>query len=113
METTHKPLLVLRTKVVIVGDAYVGKTALTQMFHSGGVNYPKNYIMTIGVEFCVRQVNITAPNDPAAAAAAVELFLFDTAGQSIFNKLDQSARYWESASFACVVFDVSSRSSFE
>ena len=30
METTHKPLLVLRSKVVVVGDAHVGKSALVQ-----------------------------------------------------------------------------------
>lgn len=35
----------LRAKVVIVGDACVGKTALVQMLKSGGHDYPKNYIM--------------------------------------------------------------------
>jgi GTPase SAR1 family protein len=45
MEMQHKPLLLLRAKVVVVGDACVGKTAITQMFNSGGHNYPKNYIM--------------------------------------------------------------------
>ena len=48
MASTHKTLTVLRCKVVIVGDAKVGKSALAQMFHSGGHNFPKNYIMTIG-----------------------------------------------------------------
>ena len=27
------------------GDACVGKSALTQVFHSGGPTYPKNYLM--------------------------------------------------------------------
>jgi GTPase SAR1 family protein len=45
IETTHKPIVILRCKVVVVGDACVGKTALTQVFNTGGSSYPKNYIM--------------------------------------------------------------------
>lgn len=36
---------ILRCKVVVVGDGAVGKTAITQMLHSGGQTYPKNYVM--------------------------------------------------------------------
>ena len=68
-------MLNLRCKVVIVGDTAVGKSALTQMFHSGGQRFPKNYFMTIGVDFCVKVVNIPDTD------TAVELYLFDTAGQ--------------------------------
>ena len=53
-----KPTLILRCKVAIVGDAHVGKTALTQMFHSGGQTFQKQYAMTVGVDFCVKVVNI-------------------------------------------------------
>lgn len=45
MESNHKPLLILRCKCVVVGDACVGKTAITQVFNSGGSTYPKNYVM--------------------------------------------------------------------
>lgn len=45
MQTSHKTTLMLRAKVVVVGDACVGKTAVVQMFKSGGHDYPKNYIM--------------------------------------------------------------------
>ena len=45
METSHKTILMLRAKIVIVGDACVGKTAVVQMLKSGGHDYPKNYIM--------------------------------------------------------------------
>ena len=54
METTHKPLLVLRCKVVVVGDSTVGKSALVQMFHSGDSTYPRNYVMTTWVDFSVQ-----------------------------------------------------------
>lgn len=45
MESNHKNLIILRCKVVLVGDACCGKTALTQVFLSGGTDYPKNYMM--------------------------------------------------------------------
>lgn len=45
METTHRTILMLRAKIVVVGDACVGKTALVQMLKSDGHDYPKNYIM--------------------------------------------------------------------
>lgn len=45
MESEHKQLTVLRCKCVVVGDACTGKTALTQVFNSGGNTYPKNYVM--------------------------------------------------------------------
>ncbi|CAM9410934.1 unnamed protein product [Choristocarpus tenellus] len=107
METSHRSTLILRSKVVVVGDACVGKTALMQMLKSGGHDYPKNYIMTIGVDFGVKEIKI--PNTDCM----VELYLFDCAGQSMFNKLEQSAAYYDNAAFVCVVFDVSNRDSFE
>lgn len=36
---------VLRCKVIIVGDAHVGKTAISQVFLNNGQGYPKNYVM--------------------------------------------------------------------
>ncbi|CAM9763328.1 unnamed protein product [Pylaiella littoralis] len=107
MQTTHKTTLMLRAKVVVVGDSWVGKTAVVQMFKSGGHDYPKNYIMTIGVDFGVKQVKIPETN------CVVELFLFDCPGQGVFNKLEQGAAYYENAAFVCLVFDVSNRDSFE
>ena len=62
MESAHRPTVILRCKLVVLGDACVGKTALTQVFHSGGSTYPKNYLMTTGAEFCVKQVVIPHSN---------------------------------------------------
>ncbi len=44
-DSNHKQLTVLRCKTGVVGDACVGKTALTQVAQSGGSTYPKNYMM--------------------------------------------------------------------
>ncbi len=42
---------------------------------------------TIGAEFSVKQIAIPETN------YIVELFLYDCAGQSIFNQLDMSTKY--------------------
>ena len=87
MESSHKQISILRCKVLLVGDACTGKTALTQVFNSGGATYPKNYLMTVGAEFSVKQVPIPETN------TIVELYLFDCAGQSIFNQLEMNTKY--------------------
>lgn len=107
MESNHKPLVILRCKLVIVGDACVGKTALSQVFQTGGKNYPKSYMMTIGAEFGVKQIPIENSN------AIVELYMFDCAGQSIFNQIEMNAKYYENASAVMVVYDVSNMESLQ
>ena len=58
-----------------MGDPAVGKSALTQMFHSNGQRFPKAYNMTCGVDFSAKAVNIPDTEE------AIELHIFDTAGQ--------------------------------
>ncbi|TYZ69388.1 hypothetical protein PybrP1_004737 [[Pythium] brassicae (nom. inval.)] len=105
METTHKSTAILRCKVAVVGDATVGKTALLQVLKSSGHEYPKNY--TSDVELCVKSVPIPDSN------VIVELYLFDCAGQSIFNQLDFGTSHYKGASLAVVVFDVNNKESFK
>lgn len=50
---------VLRCKVAVLGDSRVGKSALCAMFKRHvNKSYPKNYIMTTGVDFTVKKVPI-------------------------------------------------------
>lgn len=81
-----------------VGDPAVGKTALTQMFHSNGQRFPKAYNMTCGVDFSVKAVTI--PNTDTA----VEFHCFDMGGQDIFE--DMMPSYWEGAKAVMLVYDV-------
>ena len=57
---------------------------LISMFHSGGASYPKQYVMTSWVDFRVKQVDI--PD----TSTAVELYLFDCAGDPVFNQVRDS-----------------------
>ena len=81
-----------------MGDPATGKSALTQMFQSGGQRFPKAYNMTCGVDFCVKAVNVPGTEE------AVELHLFDTAGQDVFA--ETMPQYWEGASGVVLVYDV-------
>jgi len=87
-----------RCKVVVAGDPAVGKTALVQMFHSAGQRFPKHYLMTLGVEFCMKAVTLSE------ADTIVEMHLFDTAGQDIYAEMAPS--FWEGAEAVVLVYDV-------
>lgn len=107
MESTHRSILLLRSKVVVVGDAHVGKSALISMFHSGGSSFPKQYVMTTWVDFRVKQVKIPDTN------TVVELYLFDCAGQSIFNQIEANNAHYDNANYVIIVYDVTNQASFE
>jgi Ras-related protein Rab-2A len=87
-----------------IGDPAVGKTALTQMFHSNGQRFPKAYNMTCGVDFCVKAVTVPGTTD------AVEFHCFDVGGQDIFSEMFGS--YCEGTKAVLLVYDVTRRETF-
>ncbi|XP_070580723.1 intraflagellar transport protein 27 homolog [Ptychodera flava] len=95
----------LRAKVITVGDSCCGKSAITQVFHSDGAHFPKSYSMTVGVELCVKAVNIPDTND------SVELYIYDSAGKEVYS--DYVQKFWEHPSVVMVVFDVTNETSFK
>jgi intraflagellar transport protein 27 len=97
-------MVVLRMKIVVVGEATVGKTAFVQMAHSGGVTFPKNYMMTLGCDLCVKEIQIDLNT-------TVEVFLYDVAGQKAYEHL--CAQYLEGATAFLLVYDVSNKTTFE
>ncbi|KAK3705210.1 hypothetical protein QZH41_014004, partial [Actinostola sp. cb2023] len=86
------------------GDSCAGKTALTQVFHSDGTHYPKNYTMTIGAEVAVKTIHIPETTD------SVELYIFDSAGKEVFA--DTVQQYWDNPDLIIVVYDVCNDQSF-
>ena len=87
-------------KVVLVGDAYVGKSTLIHMYahKSLPMTYP-TYIHTIGVDFVSHHQN----ND--------RFILWDTAGLGRFHAI--SMTYIRGSSIVLFVFDVTNRISFQ
>lgn len=113
------PQLVLRSKVIVVGDSYVGKSALTQMFYSSGASYPKNYSMvrrpslsvlirllflslSLSLSLSVSHTRnfqtvgadlLTKKVVIPDSVTQVELFLFDCGGQPILHQREWGTKF--------------------
>ncbi|KAE8300527.1 Intraflagellar transport protein 27-like protein [Larimichthys crocea] len=94
----------LRARCLLVGDAAVGKSALSHMFHSDGTLFQKNYSLTTGVELLMKCVNIPETND------SVELYIIDSAGKQTL--VEACEKMWGELSLLFLVFDLTSEQSF-
>jgi len=97
MSRSHKFIF----KVIVVGDAAVGKTSLMFRFVHG--SFAKDYKMTIGVNFATKLLKLDDGTN-------VKLSIWDTAGQERFHFLLPS--YYDGSSGGLIVFDVTRRESF-
>lgn len=97
-------MVVLRCKIAVVGEPTSGKTALTQMVHSGGVTFPKNYMMTLGADFCVKELRINE-------VTTVEVFFIDIGGQPMY--VHTAETYLDGIAGFILVYDVSNKTTFE
>uniref|UniRef100_A0A7S0ZUE0 Intraflagellar transport protein 27 n=1 Tax=Noctiluca scintillans TaxID=2966 RepID=A0A7S0ZUE0_NOCSC len=99
------PPLVLRCKVCLLGDSTVGKTSIAQVFKNGSSGFPKNYNMTVGLDFLVRQVPIED------TTAVVEMYMVDCGGFSVSQDLLRP--HWENANAFMLVYDVTNPDSLD
>eukprot|EP00607_Mallomonas_marina_P011061 CAMPEP_0182423810 /NCGR_PEP_ID=MMETSP1167-20130531/9879_1 /TAXON_ID=2988 /ORGANISM="Mallomonas Sp, Strain CCMP3275" /LENGTH=515 /DNA_ID=CAMNT_0024603093 /DNA_START=62 /DNA_END=1606 /DNA_ORIENTATION=+ len=88
-------------KILIIGDAAVGKSALLTRFSED--IFLDNYQSTIGIDFNTRLIRVERK--------ICKLEMWDTAGQERFSTI--TANYYRGAQGALLVYDVSLRSSFE
>jgi len=88
-------------KLVLVGDAGVGKTSLLLQFTDQ--IFSDRQVANIGVEFKVRLIEIDGEMH--------KLEVWDTAGQERFRTITSS--YYRGATGVIVVYDVSDRKTFE
>lgn len=88
-------------KVLLLGDAGVGKTSLMWRFSEDVFN--KTYISTIGIDFKLRTIEVEGKR--------VRLQIWDTAGQERFHAI--SVSYYRSAIGIMLVYDITNRRSFE
>ncbi|MBN1802770.1 MAG: GTP-binding protein [Candidatus Lokiarchaeota archaeon] len=89
-------------KIVILGDAGVGKTSLVNQFVSN--TFKADYRGTMGVQIIKKQVVV---NDEYT----VRLLLWDIAGQDQYEKARNG--YYEGASGALLVYDLTRYRSFD
>jgi GTPase SAR1 family protein len=78
VDATAAPTI-LRCKVCIIGDAGVGKTALTEVCTKGNTKFPKSYNMTATANFVLHEIEVEEANKK------VELCIFDIPGQNIYR----------------------------
>ncbi|EPY34545.1 Rab family, other [Strigomonas culicis] len=90
-------------KVIVVGDGNVGKTCMLRRFVRG--DFLEQYKKTIGAEYMEKDVFLRSTN------TTVQLMLWDTSGQEVFNSLTQA--YYRGAGAAVLAFSTVDRDSFE
>ena len=88
-------------KLILIGNSGVGKSCILQRYirHS----FEESYKCTIGVDFLMKSVIING--------ISVKLQLWDTAGQEKYKSMVSS--YYRGANVALIVFDLTSRPSFD
>jgi Ras-related protein Rab-8A len=87
-------------KLLLVGDAGVGKTNLLSRFAEG--TYDPHASETIGIDFKVKMMTL--------GGRKVKLQIWDTAGQERFNTITQ--QYYRNAMGVVLVYDCTSEESF-
>ncbi|MHA1685107.1 MAG: Rab family GTPase [Candidatus Heimdallarchaeaceae archaeon] len=103
-------------KIICVGSAFVGKTSLARRFTLNTFTY--SYIPTLGVSWLTKsitlspeQLNQNLTKEFFTEGANVRLTIWDTGGQEIFTYL--RPKYYEGATCAIIVFDITNRASFD
>jgi Ras-related protein Rab-18 len=91
----------LAFKLLLVGDSGVGKSSILLRFTDG--EFDDEQPVTIGVDFRQRRLNLQGTE--------CALTLWDTAGQEKFRSLTSS--YYRGTHGVCLVYDSTSRTSFE
>jgi len=87
-------------KYIIIGDAAVGKSNLLLRYVHG--QFKPEYQLTIGVEFGAKNIEIDSK--------MFRVQIWDTAGQENFRSITRA--YYKNSVCALVVYDISSRDSF-
>ena len=97
-------------KVVIIGDANIGKTCLVKRFIEGGFNAGES--TTMGAQFYAKKVNAEYANDKnIVKKSEIKLQLWDTAGEERFKSL--TSIYYKDAQAIIIAFSIASLESFE
>ena len=94
-------------KVVMLGEANVGKTCIVNRYLKN--SFTADNMSTIGSNFSSKQLDIK----PAGCASyqKVKLQIWDTAGGEQFRSL--VPMYYKNASAVCLIYDSTSKESFE
>ena len=87
-------------KILMIGDAGVGKSSILQQFTDG--YFSENLQSTIGVDFKVKVMTVMDPEDKPKR---IKVTIWDTAGQKRFRTLTSS--YYRGAQGIILVYVIS------
>lgn len=93
-------------KILLIGDAGVGKSSILLQFTDGYFN--DNLQSTIGVDFKVKVMDAAGPD---GRPKRVKVTIWDTAGQERFRTLTSS--YYRGAQGIILVYDVARKETFD
>jgi len=89
-------------KVVVLGDAGVGKTSLVKQYIDG--NFDSQYKPTIGADFLTKDISLPNRGD-------FKFQIWDTAGQERFRSI--AASFYRGADACVLVYDISDIKTFQ
>lgn len=100
-------------KIVVMGDAAVGKSTLVERYVEEIFKDDRSYISTLGVAFTIKQINVDSFTSQHSSnhdqlkkvTYSCKLHIWDTAGQERFRAITQS--YYRSSNIFIVCFDCS------
>ena len=87
-------------KYVIIGDSGVGKSNILLQYING--KFVEDFKATVGVEFGAKNIEINN--------RIYRIQVWDTAGQEQFRSIARA--YYKNSVCACIVYDITSRNSF-
>ena len=87
-------------KYIIVGNAAVGKSNISYRFSKG--LFSQEYKATIGMDFAFKNIMVKEKN--------IKIQIWDTAGQECFKSISRG--YYKSSVCGIIVYDITSRESF-
>lgn len=88
-------------KILTIGDSGVGKSSLISRFVDD--TFDPRYLSTIGIDFKVRTIQV--------GTKRIKIHIWDTAGQERFRTVMMA--YYRGAHGILLVYDITSRKSFE
>ena len=92
-------------KIVLIGDATVGKTSLRRRFMGASMN--QNYLMTIGADLSIKELHLNV----TSSINTLQYQIWDLAGQQTFKTV--RSLYYNGASGALVVYDITNQNSYD
>lgn len=97
-----------RIKLILMGDVHTGKTSIICSLK--GEQFVPDYLKTLGIDFNAHALSIKTQYEKIRVVRMINLHLWDISGNRRFR--DITSVYYRNIDGAIIVFDVTSRESY-